>query len=95
MSERDAYVKKLQAKLEEWDAEIDKLQAKMKGAQADAQRNYEAQLNELRTMRKETLEKMEEVRGASEGAWQDMQTGLEKAWTGLQDAFSKALRRFD
>jgi len=95
MSERDAYVKKLEAKLEEWDAEIDKLQAKMKGSQADALRNYEEHLKELRAMRKDTLEKMEEVRGASEGAWQDMKAGVEQAWTGLQDAFSKALRRFD
>lgn len=57
MSERDAYLKKLEAKLEEWDAEIDKLQAKAKGAEADTQRQYEDQLNELRTKRKETIEK--------------------------------------
>jgi chromosome segregation ATPase len=93
MSERDAYIKKLEAQLQEWDAEIDKLQAKAKKSQADAQIAYEKQLKELRVQRHEAAEKMDELRRAGEGAWEDMRAGMEKAWARVHDAFTKTLKR--
>jgi hypothetical protein len=48
MSNRDAYVRKLKAKLDEWNAEIDKLQAKAELAEAEAKIEYEKQLADLR-----------------------------------------------
>lgn len=94
MSEKDAYLKKLEAQLEEWDAAIDRLRAKAKGAQADAQLAYEKQLNELRAKRKQAVDRMEELRHASEGAWQDMKAGVEGAWSSFHDALNKARARF-
>jgi predicted nucleic acid-binding Zn-ribbon protein len=93
MSERDAYIKKLEAQLEQWDADIDKLQAKAKKAGTDAQLGFKKQLSELRAKRKEAMEKMDEMRQASEGAWHDMKSGMEQAWSRFHDAFNKALKR--
>lgn len=94
MSEKGAYLKKLEAQLEEWDAEIDRLRAKAKSARADAQLAYEKQLNELRAKRKQAVDRMEELRHASEGAWRDMKAGLDAAWSSLHDALNKARARF-
>ena len=49
MSERDAYVEKMKAKLDEWNAEIDRLEAKARGAEADARLRYNKQIESLRT----------------------------------------------
>ena len=93
MGERDAYIRKLEAQLKEWDAAIDKLQAKAKKAEAEAQLTYKKQLKALRAQRKEAMEKMEEMRQASEGAWHDMKSGMEQAWSRFHDAFNKLLKR--
>lgn len=47
MSEKDAYVEKMKAKLDEWNAEIDKLQAKAKQAEADAEIQYNDEISAL------------------------------------------------
>ena len=41
MNERDAYVEKMKAKLDEWNAELDRLSAKMSAAEADANLEYQ------------------------------------------------------
>lgn len=94
MSEKSAYLKQLEAQLEEWDAEIGRLRARAKTAQAEAQLESEEQLKELRARRKETFDRMEELRQAGEGAWQDMKAGLEGALLSFQNAIDKARARF-
>ena len=51
MSERDAYVAKMKAKLDEWNAAIDQFEARAGVAQADARLMYERQLGELKANR--------------------------------------------
>ena len=41
MTDKDAYVQKLHAKLDEWNAEIDKLKAKADKAEADSRVEYQ------------------------------------------------------
>ena len=48
MKDRDLYVAKLKAKLDEWNAGIDKYEAQVREAQADAKIRYERQLAELK-----------------------------------------------
>ena len=42
--DRDAYVEKTKAKLDEWNSQIDKLQAQAKAAETENKANYEKQL---------------------------------------------------
>lgn len=51
MSQRDAYIKKLEAQMDEWDAKIEQLKARGKSAQADAELNTNEQLENLRELR--------------------------------------------
>ncbi len=94
MSDRDAYVEKMKANIDEWNAEIDKLQASAKEAQADAKIEYEKQLAVLRKQRDEGQAKMKEAHQASDDAWDDMSKGFQAAWDNISNSFQSAMKRF-
>ncbi|MFO7714453.1 hypothetical protein [Desulfosarcina sp.] len=95
MSEtRDAYVKKMKAKLDEWNAEIAKLEAKARQHKADAQMNYEEQIESLKNKRKSTERDLDKLRQAGGNAWEDLKTGVENAASSLKDAIRSAQSRF-
>ena len=95
MNQRDAYVEKMKAKLDEWNAEIDKLAARADQADAQAKIAYRKQLNELRTKRRDLEEKIGAVQQAGEGAWEDLKQGLENSWEILKASVSKAKSEFE
>ncbi|MEX0958510.1 MAG: hypothetical protein WDZ63_04430 [Burkholderiales bacterium] len=94
MSDRDAYIEKVKAKIDQWNADIDKLQAKAKEVDADARIKYDEQIAELKKQRDEAEAKMKEARAASEEAWADLRAGFESAWDSVSNAFSTAMKRF-
>ncbi|MGY6634745.1 MAG: sll1863 family stress response protein [Alkalilacustris sp.] len=92
--DREAYVEKLKAQIDQWNHEIDKMQASARAAQDDARRQYEAQLAQMRTERDKAEAKMREARAASEKAWQDMSAGMVAAWESIGEGFRNAMKRF-
>lgn len=95
MSEsRDAFVKKMQAKLDEWNAEIDKLEAQSRQKEADLQQDYQRRIAELKTQRQEARQKLEKLQNAGESAWEDLKSGVELAAGALGDALKSARARF-
>ncbi|MGA7178595.1 MAG: coiled coil domain-containing protein [Thiobacillaceae bacterium] len=94
MSKRDAYVQKMQAKLDEWNSEIDKLAAKADSAQADAKLKYQEQVEKLKVQRDAARHKLDELAHASESAWEDLRTGVDLAWESISMAVKDAIARF-
>ena len=94
MADRDEYLEKFKANLDEWNAEIGKLEAKAREAQADAKAQYEKQLVALREMRDDAQKKFAEMQKASDEAWDVMLKGTEKAWQTWASAFEKARSKF-
>ncbi|WP_421621288.1 hypothetical protein [Alkalilimnicola ehrlichii] len=94
MSERNEYLEKIKAKIDEWNADIEKLQAKARQAEAEARIRYHDQIEELRRQRNRAEENLKEARGASEEAFREMRTRLEGAWDDISKAFRKAVDRF-
>lgn len=94
MEKKDAYEKKLEARLAEWQSDIDKLMAKAEQAEGDAQLAYMEQIDELRAQQKTTSDKPNELGAASDDAWEDLKEGIEKSWDDLSKATNKALSRF-
>ncbi len=94
MSNRDAYIKKMKAKLDEWNADIAKIEAKAESAEADMKIKYHQKIDELKQQRQEATAKLVELQGSSDEAWGDIKAGLESAWDSLGNAVKSALSRF-
>jgi septal ring factor EnvC (AmiA/AmiB activator) len=95
MSEnRDAYVKKMKAKLDEWNAEIAKLEAQARKQEADTQLKLEEQIESLKKKRQSTEDDLDKLRQAGGNAWEDLKTGVENAASSLGDAIRSATSRF-
>jgi uncharacterized coiled-coil DUF342 family protein len=94
MSMKEAYEKKLQAKLDEWSAEIDKLKAKADSAEADVQLEYYKQIEDLRSMQDAAGKKLDELKAAGDNAWEGLKAGTDSAWDSLSSSIKSAVSRF-
>ena len=94
MSSRDEYVRRMQAKLEEWNAEIDTLTAKAGKATSDIRNEYNEQIGALKVKQANARQKIEELQQSGESAWEDMKSGIELAWTAMGEAIDSARSRF-
>ena len=94
MKNRDEYIRTMQAKLEEWNAEIDILSAKADEVTADVKSEFNEQIKSLKAKQATARQKIEELQHAGEGAWGDVKSGLELAWTAMGEALDSARSRF-
>ena len=94
MPDKDAYVQKLHARLDEWNAEIDRLKAKVDKAEAEARLEYQKEVEILQQRSQEVEKKLAEVRQAGEGAWEDLKSGIQSAWDSMEEALKSARSRF-
>ncbi len=94
MSTKEEFVREMHSKLDQWNAEIDVLAAKARVAEAQARADYQRQLEELRSERDKARQKLEALESASEGAWQDLKDGVERAWDSVSQAVRSATSRF-
>ncbi len=94
MNSRDEYIRKMQAKLEEWNAEIDTLTAKAGGVKADVKNEYNEQIESLKAKQASARQKIEELQRAGESAWVDLKSGIDLAWTAMGEAIDSARSRF-
>lgn len=94
MSDKQAYIEKIQARLNQWDAKIQELLALTQEAQADAKVEYESQIAKLKEAQKDAQGKLDELRSSGEDAWKDMKIGVESAWERFETAANSAATRF-
>ncbi len=94
MTMKDAYVQKIQARLNAWDSEIESLKAKAIEANADARIAIEEQIVAVEKQQKEAQQKLDELRQSNEDAWGDLKAGAESAWMSLEKAIENAAKRF-
>ena len=94
MSEKDAYVAKLKAQLDEWNADVKKWEAKARDAQADLRVEYEKQLEVFRRQRDQAMEQLQKVQSAADEAWLELVRGADEAWTKAREAFARASSHF-
>lgn len=92
---RDAYVKKLKDRIDDWNAQIDKLSAKVDESDTKARTEYRRRLEDARKKRKELEDKIAAMQQAGEGAWKALKEGIENSWQQLKAGLSKARSEFE
>ena len=86
MKDKDLYVQKLHARLDQWNAKIDKLRAKADKAEAGVRLEYQKEIEYVQQKRKEAEAKLAEMREAGGDAWEDLKIGVGLAWDAVEEA---------
>ncbi|TVP66735.1 MAG: hypothetical protein EA343_01075 [Nodularia sp. (in: Bacteria)] len=94
MEDKKAYQDSMEAKLSELGVKIDQLQVKAEKAGTDAKANLNQQINDLKTKRNATQQKLQELKSSGDEAWGSLQTGLKNAWDELSSAVEDATSKF-
>lgn len=94
MEQKEAYQGKMEAQLQEWDAKIDELAAKTEHATAEAKVKYQQHIHTLQTKREAAQNRLNELKNSSGGAWEDLRTGMDKAWSEMKRAVESAVEKF-
>lgn len=94
MATREEYIRRMQAKLEEWSADIDTLAAKTSEVSADVRNEYNEQIASLKVKQAAARQKINEIQKSGESAWKDMKTGIDMAWTAIGEAIDSVKTRF-
>jgi hypothetical protein len=88
---RDEYVQKLKAQLDQWNAQM----AKWEALSEEVKNRYLQQLDEVQVRRDEVLAELERLQGASADAWGEMMRGADDVFREMREAFERARRAFE
>jgi hypothetical protein len=94
MSDKELYLQKMRAQLDEWKADVDKLKAKASRTSADARLRMNKQIEMLESKIEEGKTKLSELSSASEDTWESLKEGIESAWDSMKSAVSDAAAKF-
>jgi len=84
MATREAYQKRIESHLKSWKAKLDQLKARVDQTEAEVKTKYHEQIEILQGKREEVEKKLEELKVAGEGAWDNVKSGVEFAWNELR-----------
>ena len=94
MDNRDDYVEKMKAQLDQWNNQVATWEAATRGATAEAKMELEKQVGIMKSRADDLVFRMELLKGASADAWQEIARGADEARKTMHDAFEKARFRF-
>ncbi|MDF2875283.1 MAG: hypothetical protein K0R22_1966 [Sporomusa sp.] len=94
MEKRNLYIEKIEANLAQYNAKLVEMRAKAAEVQADMKLEYLNQIEKVEKMRDDVKDKHNQLKHASENAWEDVKSGTEKAWNELTEAVDRATHRF-
>ena len=94
MTNRDEYVEKMKAQLDQWNRQMATWDAASREATAEAKIELEKQMGIMKSRADDLVFRMELLKGASADAWQEIARGADEARKTMQDAFEKARFHF-
>ena len=90
---RNAYLKKIEDRFEDWSREIGKLMDKADKVEADAKILYREQLKVLHSRQEVARERIEELRNAGSRNWGKFKEGVEGSLDDLKKAVDNAISK--
>lgn len=94
MATREAYQKRIESHLKNWKAKLDQLKAKVDQTEAEVKTKYHEQIEILHGKREEVEKKLDELKVAGEGAWENVKSGVEFAWNELRRTAKNTVSKF-
>lgn len=85
-SRREQFIESLKGRLDDLNSEMDKLEKKAQEASGEAEKKYEAQLEEVRAKREEMKNKLSELRAAGEAQFEKLKLEAEHAWKAFENS---------
>lgn len=90
---REEYLHKVKAEWSEWDAQVERDRAERKRNLASLELDRDEDFETYQARREEANIRLADLQNASEDKWEDMQTGVEKAWLDVKNVFQKIRNR--
>lgn len=94
MQKKDEYLQALDKQLEALDQQIAELKQKSAELGEGAKQRWNDSLADLEQKRQQYQQKYDEMTSASGDAWQELQGGIEAAWSDLKAAVDDAAKHF-
>jgi len=85
---RNEFIANLKQRLDQLDGQIANLKAESEKLEAEARKEYENRMHDLRAKRRELEGKLDELRSASDQTWQQIKDEAEHAWKALGNSFN-------
>lgn len=95
MLNRDEYVQKLKAQIDQWNAEAARWEERVRTAQDDVKVEYEHRMRNFRAKREAALAELGRLQHASIDAFTELMRGADKAMQSMKEAFDRARGSFD
>jgi len=95
MINRDEYMQKLKAQIDEFNAEAAHWEDKARKAQAGMRAEYERQIENFRRKSQEATAELERLQRASADMFGELMRGADRALHEMQEAFNRASKNFD
>lgn len=89
MENREKYIEKFKAKMDEWRSDIDKLEAKARGATANAKIKYEKELETLKKYYNEAGKKLDNLQRSGREKWEELRHETEEVSKKLKSAIDQ------
>ena len=95
MINRDEYMQKLKAQIDEFNAEAAHWEDKARKAQAGMRAEYERQIENFRRKSQEAMAELDRLQRASADMFTELMRGADRAMQEMQEAFNRASKNID
>jgi len=89
MADKQAYIDKMEGRLDTWKGKFDQLKGKMKESGADAQIKYQDELESLKTQMSMMENRVNEMKAAGEDKMNEMTDKVDTMWNEFKSNFEK------
>jgi len=85
---RNEFISNMKDRLDQLDEQIEEMKHKGEKMDAEARKEYENRLHDLRDKRREAKRMINDLHAASEDKWQQLKDETEHAWKALGNSFN-------
>lgn len=93
MTNKQSFIDKMKARLDQWDTEIKNLEAKADSLKMEFNEEYKEQIEDLKKLRDETNLKIQKLQNNSGEAWKELKDGIENSTRTLGDSIRNAFEK--